>query len=86
MTDLVIINPTAHAQIYQGLSNDYAAFEPPIWAGMLSLAMKHQGFDVELVDCEGLSIGYEDAARLVKDCRPKLVCIPVYGQQPSAST
>lgn len=86
MTDLVIINPTAHAQIYQGLSNGYAAFEPPIWAGMLSLAMKHQGFDVELVDCEGLSIGYEDAARLVKDCRPKLVCIPVYGQQPSAST
>ena len=57
MTDLVIINPTAHAQIYQGLSNGYAAFEPPIWAGMLSLAMKHQGFDVELVDCEGLSIG-----------------------------
>jgi len=84
--DLVIINPTAHAEIYQGLSGEYAAIEPPVWAGLLSSGIKAQGFSVEIIDCEGEMIGYEKVAQLTQYLKPKLICVVVYGQQPSAST
>lgn len=86
MLDLMIVSPTAHAQIYQGLSSEYAAIEPPIWAAMLAASCLKGGFTTELVDCEGEFIGYQDVAKRVADLSPKLVAVVVYGQQPSAST
>lgn len=86
MTDVVLINPTAHAQIYQGLSHSHAAFEPPVWIGLLSSALKAAGFSVEVIDAEGDQVGYVDIAKQIDSINPKLTAIVVYGQQPSAST
>ena len=84
--DLLIINPSALQRIYQSLSNEYAAIEPPIWAALLAKSLLTKGYSVDILDCEGSHVPYEDAAVIVKDTKPKLVAIVVYGQQPSAST
>jgi len=83
---LLILNPTAHAQIYQGLSSEYAAIEPPIWAAMIANSLRNAGYKIELIDSVGEQLGYLDVAELVREMKPHLVAVVVYGQQPSAST
>ena len=34
--DILFIHPNASEKIYQKLSKDHSAIEPPIWAGMLA--------------------------------------------------
>ncbi len=84
--DLLVINPSALQRIYQSLSNEYAAIEPPIWAALLTKSLLVKGYAVDIIDCEGSHLPVEDAAEQVRDRKPKLVAIVVYGQQPSAST
>ena len=84
--NLLIVNPSALQRIYQSLSNEYAAIEPPIWAALLAKSLLTKGYSVELMDCEGSHIPVEDAAILIEASAPSLVAIIVYGQQPSAST
>src|ERR1700722_5352342 len=84
--DCLVINPSALTQIYQALSNEYAAIEPPIWASLLANHLRVKGKSVELLDCEGLGITVPETIRKVAEVEPKLTVIVVYGQQPSAST
>lgn len=84
--DALVINPSALSQIYQSLSSDLAAIEPPIWAALIANHLRIKGKSVELLDCEGLGLTVDDAVKTVKDLKPKLTIIVVYGQQPSAST
>lgn len=84
--DCLIINPSALSQIYQSLSSELTAIEPPIWAALLANHVRMKGKSVELIDCEGLGLTVPDAVKKVADVEPKLTVIVVYGQQPSAST
>jgi radical SAM superfamily enzyme YgiQ (UPF0313 family) len=84
--DALIINPSALDQIYQALSREYAAIEPPIWAALIANYLRAKNRSVELIDCERLGLTVSDTMKLVKDIKPKLTVIVVYGQQPSAST
>ena len=84
--DCLIINPSALSQIYQSLSSDLAAIEPPIWAALLANHLRYKKKTVELLDCEGHGLTVADAVKQVKDVDAKLTVIVVYGQQPSAST
>lgn len=84
--DCLVINPSALSQIYQALSSDLAAIEPPIWASLLANHLRVKGKSVELLDCEGLGLTIQDTIKKVADLEPKLTVIVVYGQQPSAST
>lgn len=84
--DCLFINPSALSQIYQSLSNELAAIEPPIWAALLANHLRVKGKSVELLDCEGHGLTIADTIRKVADVEPKLTVIVVYGQQPSAST
>jgi len=84
--DCLIINPSALSQIYQGLSSELAAIEPPIWAALLANHLRMKGKSIELLDCEGLGITVPETIKKVADIEPKLTVIVVYGQQPSAST
>lgn len=84
--DCLFINPSALSQIYQSLSNEYAAIEPPIWAALLANHVRSKGKSVGLLDCEGEGLTVEESVRRVADMEPKLTVIVVYGQQPSAST
>ncbi len=84
--DCLILNPSALSQIYQSLSNDLAAIEPPIWAALIANHLRAKGKSISLVDCEGEGLTVQDTISRVADIEPKLTVIVVYGQQPSAST
>lgn len=84
--DILFIHPNASKKIYQDLSKDHSAIEPPIWAGMLNNACLKKGFKSEILDCEVLRFNYDKSAEVINDLNPKIACFVVYGQQPSASS
>ena len=51
--DLLVISPGNNRVIYQDLAREYAAVEPPIWAGLLANFARSKGHSVALIDQEG---------------------------------
>ena len=86
MIDVVLVNPGASRTIYQNLSNDLSAIEPPTWCRMIAGWLRDKGFDVAILDQDAFRWTPEEAAGHVKKFNPRLVAIVVSGQQPSAST
>tara|TARA_Y100001938_G_C8099010_1_gene440211 strand:+ start:1880 stop:3379 length:1500 start_codon:yes stop_codon:yes gene_type:complete len=84
--DILFVHPNASRKIYQDLSKDFSAIEPPIWAAMLCKYVADKGFSADILDCEALRISSEQAAQTILDLNPRVVCLVAYGQQPSAST
>jgi len=87
MIDILFVHPNASSKIYQDLSKDHAAIEPPLWANMLTHACRNKGFSADLLDCEVNHYDNKTAIAEIKEWfKPRLICFVVYGQQPSAST
>jgi radical SAM superfamily enzyme YgiQ (UPF0313 family) len=84
--DILFVHAGASKKIYQDLSKDFSAIEPPIWAGMLASHCLKRGFGAEVLDCEALGLDDAQAARKVTEFNPRAACFVVYGQQPSASS
>jgi len=84
--DALFVHPSAAYKVYQKLADRHSAIEPPIWAAMLANHCRSRGFGVGILDTEAERIDAIEAANTVVDIDPKLVCIVVYGQQPSASS
>ncbi|MCA9403166.1 MAG: radical SAM protein [Candidatus Omnitrophica bacterium] len=85
-TDILFIHPNASKKIYQDLSKDFSAIEPPIWAGMLTRHCLTRDIRADILDCEALHLTDDQAAARVAEYAPKVACLVVYGQQPSASS
>lgn len=86
MTDVVLINPGASRTIYQNLSDDLSAIEPPTWVRMIAGWLIDKGFDVAILDQDAWRWTPEEVAEQIRKLNPRLVAIIVSGQQPSAST
>ena len=84
--DILFVHPNASKKIYQDLSDEHSAIEPPIWASMLASHVRMKGFSVKILDCEAERMNYVSAANMIKYINPRIVCFVVYGQQPSAGT
>lgn len=84
--DLVLINPSSRARVYQSLGRTLAAVENPVWAGLIATFARQQGASVEILDAEAEGLTPEEVAERVGDLDPRLVTVVVYGHQPSAST
>ena len=84
--DILFIHPNASKKIYQELSKDHSAYEPPIWAGMLANHCRSKNFKTAILDCEVNKFDYEKSAKEINNLKPKIACFVVYGQQPSASS
>lgn len=84
--DLVIVNPGSRLQIYQGLGEDYAAIEPPVWAGLIGSYVRKRGFSVVMIDANAENLSPEEVAARVGALKPMLCAVIVYGHNPSAST
>ena len=84
--DIVLISPPARLEVYQGLSGELAAIEPPVWAGLIAGFLRDKGLNAAIVDSEASGFNHKQAAEAVASYDPKLVVFVVYGQQPSAST
>ena len=84
--DVLLIHPNAAKRIYQELSNTLNGIEQPIWAGMIATYLRDRNVKVDILDCEANGLTVDEAYEKVKELNPKIACIVVYGQQPSAST
>ena len=90
--DLVIIHPgAAHGimgnhPIYGDLGETLTAIEQPLWARLIAGYVRNKGFSVRIIDAEAEGLSPFHAAMKAWSYRPRLVCIAVYGHQPSAST
>ena len=84
--DVLFVHANASKKIYQDLSKDFSAIEPPIWAGMLANHCRLKGFSVNILDCEALHLDEQQSPEHIVKQKARLICFVVYGQQPSASS
>ncbi len=84
--DLVLINPGGRERIYQSLGEELTAIEPPLWVRLMAGYARDHGLRIAIVDSEAEEMGPEAVAAAVADHGPRLVCMVVFGHQPSAST
>ena len=84
--DVLFVHPNGAPIIYQKLSKEYSAIDPPIWAALLANNARKNGYSAKILDCEAARIDAAESASMIGYYRPKLVAIVIYGQQPSAST
>jgi len=84
--DLLLINPGSRHEIYQGLANELAAIEPPVWAGLMASYVRQKGLIVKILDAEAENLGPKAVTERVAELNPVLAAVVVYGHQPSAST
>ena len=84
--DALLITPPSRLEVYQGLSNDYAAIEPPVWSSLIANYLFKRGYNVKILDAEADNLNHEQTAQKIISVNPKLAVFMIYGQQPSAST
>ena len=84
--DVLFVHPNASEKVYQGLSNELSAIEPPIWAALLANHTRSKNYKTRILDCEAERINAVEASEIISDYNPRLVVVVVYGQQPSASS
>lgn len=84
--DILFVHPNASKKVYQDLSKDFSAIEPPIWAGMLASHCLKHNYSADILDCEALGLNEAQAAKQINSVNPRVTCFVVYGQQPSASS
>ena len=71
--DLVLVNPNSKKRVYQGLSDELSAIEPPVWAGLMATFIRKKGYSVAILDAEAEHLSPEDASKRVIEMRPRLV-------------
>lgn len=85
--DVLLINPGDHRNVYQGLADEFAAIEPPVFAGLFATYLRKKGLTVAIYDVPATRESAEDAVgAMLSRYAPILTVIVVYGLQPSAST
>lgn len=86
MIDLLLVTPPSRQSVYQGLGNEVAAIEPPVWSGLIATFIRNKGFSVEILDAEALGLTSDETAHRIALKVPTFAVFVIYGQQPSAST
>ncbi|MBT5109368.1 MAG: radical SAM protein [Rhodospirillaceae bacterium] len=84
--DVVMVTPPSRLAAYQGLSNNLAAIEPPVWSGLIAAYLQGKNFNVAMIDAEADGLNHADTAKAIAKINPRLAVFCIYGQQPSAST
>jgi len=87
MLDVLLVNAGGmRKRVYQELSRDYSAIEPPFWAALTAGFVRKKGFSVKILDANAENIDIKETVEIIKELNPRFVNIIVYGQHPSAST
>ncbi len=85
--DILLVNVgSTRKRVYQDLSRDFSAIEPPFWAALTAGFIRKRGYDVRILDANAENFSIEETVDMIKDYNPRLTGIVVYGQHPSAST
>jgi len=84
--DLVLINPGGRERVYQSLGEELTAIEPPLWVRLIAGYARDRGLRIAIIDSEAEAMGPDAVASAVAELDPALICVVVFGHQPSAST
>lgn len=84
--DVLLLTPPSRDKVFQGLGENLAGIEPPVWSTLLATFLLQRGVSVEILDAEAESIGFEVTAVKIAEVNAVLTVFVVYGHQPSAST
>jgi anaerobic magnesium-protoporphyrin IX monomethyl ester cyclase len=85
--DVLLVNPGNSKAIYQELSNELTAIEPPSLAGLFANYLRGKDASVAIVDAPAHNMSPEHVAEYISaNYDPTLIVVVIYGFQPSAST
>jgi len=84
--DVLFINPCGAKKVYQALAKDYSAIETPTWSLLLAQSCRSRGFKVGILDADAERLSDDNIVTRVNECKPRLVCFVVYGQNPNSGT
>ena len=54
----LFITPPSRLDVYQGLSNEYAAIEQPVWFSLTTTYLINRNFNVQILDAEAENLTY----------------------------
>ena len=80
--DILFIHLNASKKIYQDLSKDHSAIEPPIWAAMLANHCRSRGFGAQILDCEAERLSYDRSVKIIKESSPELYVLSFMANSP----
>ena len=84
---IVLINSGDTQTIYQGLSQQFSAIEPPSLAALFATYLRNSACEVRIIDAPAENLSPTMVAEnIAKETMPTLIVLVVYGFQPSAST
>ena len=64
--DVLFVHPNASKKVYQDLSKNLSAIEPPIWAALLANSMRASGWnDIAILDCEAENLSPKESAEKI---------------------
>ncbi len=86
MIDVLFISPGNSSGIYQNLSTNYSAIEPPTWALLLAQSCRSVGYNVNILDINAEQLRNDEVLLRIKELNPRLLCFVVYGQNVNAGT
>ena len=70
--DVLLITPPSRLEVYQGLSNEYAAIEPPVWSSLIANYLIKRGYTSQILDAESDNLSHEQTAEKIASINPKL--------------
>ena len=85
-TDLILVNPGAHAQVFGILGSALSGIEPPTWCAMIASFVRSRGYTVRVIDAEGENLSPDQTASRVSEYDPAIAFVVVLGNNPSASS
>ncbi|MBF0531543.1 MAG: B12-binding domain-containing radical SAM protein [Candidatus Omnitrophica bacterium] len=86
MPDIVLIKANNQKRLYQGLSEDVSAIEPPLWLILTAAYLRDKGFSVRVIDAEAENLDEQETAARALAAKPLFVSVIVSGTNPNAST
>ena len=86
LVDVCFVTANNSTKIYQSLSTDYAAIEPPTWSLLLAQSCRSIGYKVHIIDAVAENLSLDKVCERIIKLEPKLICFVVYGQNVNAGT
>jgi radical SAM superfamily enzyme YgiQ (UPF0313 family) len=80
--DVLLVNiGGTKKHVYQDLSKEFSAIEPPFWAALTAGFVRQHGFAVDILDASVLDLDLQETVEAIRDRNARLTTIVVYGQQ-----
>lgn len=80
--DILLVNVgNTKRKVYQDLSREYSAVEPPFWAALTAGFLRKHGFTVDILDASVLNLDHEETVRRMAARKARWNAVLVYSQQ-----